>query len=61
MKSPVDMVKYQKEKAIAARSDENMSAEELAGRFKTGVLFEKTDKPEFSSEYYKKLESIKTK
>ena len=55
------MVKYQKEKAIAARSAENMSAEELAGRFKTGVLFEKTDKPEFSSEYYKKLESIKTK
>ena len=61
MKSPVDMIKYQKEKAVAARSAENISAEELAGRFKTGVLFEKTDKPEFSSEYYKKMESIKTK
>jgi hypothetical protein len=38
-----------------------MSAEELAGRFKTGIVFERTDKSEFCGEYYKKLESIKTK
>ncbi|MHB8232449.1 MAG: thiamine pyrophosphate-dependent enzyme [bacterium] len=61
MKSPVDMVKYQKEKAIPARSAENMSTEELNGRFKTGILYEKTDKSEFCGEYYKKLELIKTK
>ncbi len=61
MKSPVDMVKYQKEKAIAARSAENMSAEELAGRFKTGVLYEKKDKPEFCGEYHKRLETLKSK
>ena len=61
MKSPVDMIKYQKEKAIPARSAENMSPEELTGRFKTGVLFEAKDKPEFCGEYHKKLELLKTK
>ena len=61
MKSPVEMVKYQKEKAIPARSSQNMSPEDLAGRFKTGILFEKKDMPEFCSEYRKELEIAKTK
>ncbi|HEC25489.1 MAG TPA: 2-oxoacid:ferredoxin oxidoreductase subunit beta [bacterium] len=61
MKSPVEMVKYQKEKAIPIRSAENMSDEELAGRFKTGIFLENTDKPEFSSEYRKMAETLKTK
>jgi 2-oxoglutarate ferredoxin oxidoreductase subunit beta len=61
MKSPVEMIKYQKEKAVPARSAENMTPEDLAGRFKTGILFEKKDMPEFCGEYYKKLETIKIK
>lgn len=61
MKSPVEMIKYQKEKAIPDRSAENMTIEELAGRFKTGILFEKNDSPEFCEQYHKQLEAFKTK
>lgn len=61
MKSPVEMIKFQKEKAIPARSAENLSAEDLKGKFKTGILFEKNDTPEYCGEYYKKAESLKTK
>ena len=61
MKSPVEMIEYQKEKAVNARTAQNMSAEDLAGKFKTGILYEKKDSPEYSEEYHKVLESLKTK
>ena len=59
MKSPVEMVKYQKEKAVPNRSAQNMTAEELVGRFKTGLIYEKKDSLEFAEENYKKLALLK--
>ncbi len=61
MKSPVEMITYQKEKGIPVRSAENLKPEELTGRFKTGLIYQKNDAPEFCAEYQKKLELLKTK
>ncbi len=61
MKSPVEMIKYQKESAVSKRSAENMTPEDLAGRFKTGILFEKNDNPEFCRQYHERLDEFKTK
>lgn len=61
MKSPVEMIQYQKARAVNARTAANMPPENLEGKFKTGVLFDKKDAPEFSEEYYKVLNSVKSK
>ncbi len=61
MKSPAEMIKYQKERAVNVRAAENLAPEAMEGKFKTGVLYNKKDAPEFSEEYYRVLESVKAK
>lgn len=61
MKSPVEMIGYQKDKSVNARTAQNMAPEDLVGKFKTGVLHEINDNPEYSEEYHKILDSFKVK
>lgn len=60
MKSAIEMIQYQKEKAVNVRSAQNLAPEDLVGKFTTGVLYEKKDAIEYSEEYHKVLNSVRT-
>ena len=47
------MLLWQKEHAVTAKMAENMSAEELEGKFITGILHQDTSKNEYVENYDK--------
>ena len=51
LKTPTDMLLWQKDNAVPIKVSEKMSKEELDGKIITGVLFKTNDKPEFIETY----------
>lgn len=58
MGSPADMLKWQRDHGISAKRYENLSPEERADKFITGVLH-KTEAPEYTAEYQKLQEKLR--
>ena len=56
----VDMMKWQRQYGVAAKSAEKMSPKELEGKFAYGVLYE-TDFPEYTAEYQKIIDTVSIK
>jgi 2-oxoglutarate ferredoxin oxidoreductase subunit beta len=50
-RSVVDMMKRLKTEAVPVKAAAKMTAEQLEGKFLTGVLFEDTEKPEYCVQY----------
>lgn len=50
MGDPVEMIKWQKEHAVNVKAAENMTEEQLAGKFKIGVLHQ-SEAPEYTAMY----------
>ncbi|WP_025323906.1 2-oxoacid:ferredoxin oxidoreductase subunit beta [Deferrisoma camini] len=55
---PVEMMRWQKEKAVSVKKAREMAPEELAGRIVTGVLVDR-DAPEYTREYEKIREAAR--
>ncbi len=52
-KTPASMLLWQKEHTVNKKMAENMSAEELEGKFITGILHHDTSKDEYVENYDK--------
>ena len=50
-RSVIDMMKRLKAEAVPVKAAAKMTAEQLEGKFLTGVLFEDTEKPEYTAQY----------
>jgi 2-oxoglutarate ferredoxin oxidoreductase subunit beta len=50
-RSVIDMMKYLKASAVPVKAAAKMTAEQLEGKFLTGILFQDTDKPEYCAQY----------
>jgi 2-oxoglutarate ferredoxin oxidoreductase subunit beta len=50
-RSVVDMMKQLKANAVPAKAAAKMTAEQLQGKFLTGILFQDTEKPEYCDMY----------
>jgi 2-oxoglutarate ferredoxin oxidoreductase subunit beta len=50
-RSVVDMMKHLKANAVPVKAAAKMTAEQLEGKFLTGVLFHDTEKPEYCDMY----------
>jgi 2-oxoglutarate ferredoxin oxidoreductase subunit beta len=50
-RSVIDMMKRLKADAVPVKAAAKMTAEQLEGKFLTGVLFEDTEKPEYTAQY----------
>jgi len=50
-RSVIDMMKRLKANAVPIKAAAKMTAEQLEGKFVTGVLFQDTDKPEHCAQY----------
>jgi 2-oxoglutarate ferredoxin oxidoreductase subunit beta len=53
--SPVEMLKWQRDRAIKVKDGEVIPDEELDGKFAIGEFVNDPDKPEFTEEYEKKI------
>jgi 2-oxoglutarate/2-oxoacid ferredoxin oxidoreductase subunit beta len=58
IKTPVEMLKWQKEHAVSMKAAEKLSSEELKDKFITGVLVD-IEKPEFCESYQKLVDRVK--
>ncbi len=50
-RSVIDMMKHLKASAVPVKAAAKMTAEQLEGKFLTGILFQDTDKPEYCAQY----------
>jgi 2-oxoglutarate ferredoxin oxidoreductase subunit beta len=50
-RSVIDMMKRLKAEAVPVKAAAKMTAEQLEGKFLTGILFEDTEKPEYTVQY----------
>lgn len=55
LRSPVDMLKWQKDHAVPVSAAAKMTPEQLEGKFTTGVLWD-IDRPEYTDQYRRLIE-----
>jgi len=59
MKSPVEMLRWQKEHTVDVRVAAKRSPEELKGKYIVGIFKDEPDMPEYVTEYQKLIDSLK--
>lgn len=58
IKTPVDLLKWEKENAVSSKAAGKLTDEQLKGKFITGVLVDK-EKPEFCESYQNLVDSVR--
>jgi len=50
-RSVIDMMKYLKSNSVSVKAAAKLPADQVAGKFLTGILFHDTEKPEYCEQY----------